>query len=102
MSMSVMYFFFSHLAALLLALGRSLTLCLLLHGQQPGQLKSVPSNLDDVYVVLYESWTASLHKIKSIDMSTRNVTLTTTYNNKVCLNLCVCVHVGGRVRVCCG
>ncbi|EGD81927.1 hypothetical protein PTSG_11897 [Salpingoeca rosetta] len=49
---------------------------------KPGQLTAVPHNLDDAYVVLYESWTASLHQIASIDMDTRNITLKTTYNNK--------------------
>lgn len=48
-----------------------------------GQIPAVPSNLDDVHVVLYESWTASLHQIANIDMAARNITFKTLYNNEV-------------------
>eukprot|EP00055_Hartaetosiga_balthica_P009017 m.34948 g.34948 ORF g.34948 m.34948 type:complete len:726 (+) comp6571_c0_seq1:96-2273(+) len=47
-----------------------------------GQQAGVPHNLDDVHAVLYESWTASLHQIKSFDLATRNITFTTEYNNQ--------------------
>eukprot|EP01147_Barroeca_monosierra_P007413 gene7413-525_t len=49
---------------------------------KPGQLESIPENLDDVIIVLYESWTASLHQIESIDMESRNITLKKPFNDK--------------------
>ena len=50
---------------------------------QPGQLPTTsPVNPDLVTVVLYESWTASIHQIASIDAATLTVNLKTEYNDQ--------------------
>eukprot|EP00730_Choanoeca_flexa_P000495 TRINITY_DN10220_c0_g1_i1.p1 TRINITY_DN10220_c0_g1~~TRINITY_DN10220_c0_g1_i1.p1 ORF type:complete len:489 (+),score=95.45 TRINITY_DN10220_c0_g1_i1:406-1872(+) len=48
---------------------------------EPEQLVGLPSTYDDIHAVMYESWTASLHLIDSVD-SSGFVKLKTTYNNK--------------------
>ncbi len=45
-----------------------------------GELNFVPSNLGDVKAVVYESWTASVHPIDSIDLSQNTIYLGTPYN----------------------
>jgi sialate O-acetylesterase len=49
---------------------------------KPGQVLSNYSNLDKVHLVTYESWTASIHRIASINASNRTVFLSTTFDSQ--------------------
>ena len=50
-------------------------------GQVPGNLTTI-GKLNGTQVVLYESWTASIHTISSLDAANNTIKLTTNWNEK--------------------
>ena len=49
---------------------------------KPGQVLANYSNLDRVHLVTYESWTASIHRIASINADNRTVHMNTTFDSQ--------------------
>jgi sialate O-acetylesterase len=49
---------------------------------KPGEVLANYSNLDKVHLVTYESWTASIHRIASINASNRTVHMNTTFDSQ--------------------
>lgn len=47
---------------------------------KPGQLTEMPKDILDMYIVLYESWTAPIHQIQGIDIVNHVITLRTQFN----------------------